>query len=540
MPRLQPRFQVKPVAQRGFVELSGPAREKYVAAIKKWPGHSTRGPNSWLVDAAFPSWFAAQFPEVDVSLGNYYAQMTEKMTVVHDMNQTLRTYQQGAAAEALYHQTWCLHFEMGLGKTATAIEAWRLANVTNGVIVCPANVRETWAKELNRWWPDHPKVVIQYTGKTKLDAPIVITSYELVGKLEHSNLDGLIYDEFHYCSNLGARRSKVIRAFTQRNRQALILALTATPIANEIFNIWAQLNILWPGRFGDYWQFCGRYCHIDELPFGISVRGINEDNAAELEHRLRFCATRVTKAAVADQIPPLTVKSWKILQDKKSLNFREFIDRFTETTRLHSEALDNECLRLGTEKVDAVAERVEEQLKFKPRIAVITYYRATADELHKKLQNYVMRERLNIDVLHVDGSLPTKKRNKVLDAGREKTSSILVATMTSVSLGIDLSHWDYAIIAELYWKPSTVSQVIARFGRTQPGTVELALKEGSLDEGIASKILGRIRAAQAVQEGGFVDDKMTAVLAEEDLSDEELMLQLRDVALGRIEEDPYL
>ena len=69
--------------------------------------------------------------------------------------------------------------EMGLGKTLQAISVYKYYNAKKLLVICPAYLRFTWKKELEKWVPGIVSSVIK-TGKDPLDVitPLII-SYEL-------------------------------------------------------------------------------------------------------------------------------------------------------------------------------------------------------------------------------------------------------------------------------------------------------------------------------------------------------------------------
>ena len=203
--------------------------------------------------------------------------------------------------------THLVAFEMGLGKTPTAIEALRRQGERNILIVCPAVVRPHWEKEFDLWWPDHPEVQVLSKGKdfeTITLGGIKITSYALAKHLEglSDNFDSVVLDEVHMLKNSFSKRSKTFKTFLTSKHKRLLLS--ATPITNEPKDLWNPLNLGWPCRFGTYWQFCFRYALIEKNEYGMKAYGLDRENEKELRRRLAEVCTRVTKAEVAHLLPP--------------------------------------------------------------------------------------------------------------------------------------------------------------------------------------------------------------------------------------------
>ena len=147
-----------------------------------------------------------------------------------------------AAAKA-GHRTFLLADEPGLGKTAQALLAAQAANAFPLLVVVPNVVKTSWAREAAMWTPSHPATVVHSDGET-IDAfsDIVIVNYDIlnrhVGWLGTFGFRGMVIDEAHFIKNKTSLRSKSVldlsRQIRQRTARPLLMALTGTPLINDI------------------------------------------------------------------------------------------------------------------------------------------------------------------------------------------------------------------------------------------------------------------------------------------------------------------
>lgn len=203
--------------------------------------------------------------------------------------------------------------DMGLGKTfeaITAIEEWKLRQFAQSsamkmedgpkLVICPASVKGSWARELKRWLPPETKVhVIEGSyPKTKAmsseerraaaiqagidDNAWIIVNWEQIrltkervatrngGRktikvlkeplFETTDWLAVVADEAHRAKNKDAQQTQGLWRITGK----VMYALTGTPIMNSPDELWAILRWLWPGEYHElgarknavaYWSF---------------------------------------------------------------------------------------------------------------------------------------------------------------------------------------------------------------------------------------------------------------------------------------------
>lgn len=398
---------------------------------------------------------------------------------------------------------WLLGDEMGLGKTAEAIEVMKRLGQECFLIVCPALARPGWVKQIRKWWPEREGDVCmidmspkrKHQSKKRLAAwpellarPIRIVSPELLDYARERAFLGvkspLLVDEIHMLANPATKRSGVLRSFAAQHKGP-ILGLSATPIPNKIKGLFNIVDTIWHRRFGRGdgkrigYDFCKYYLQELYNEFGIEWGGLRGDRADNLRERLSHMMSRTTRAEVADKIPPCQIKPLTVPPGTK-------LDKLMQ---------------------DWLAGAMEEA----SHVAVLTHLRATAKHYATLFAN------CGRPVLHVDGDVPTTRRMALVDSLREQPNGILVSTMHAVSESISLSWCHRNILAELYWSPKVLTQVIGRFPRldgTVPTVLEVLCGANTVQERMAASVSDKLWQLSQVTQQGASESGLSSALSD--------------------------
>lgn len=180
----------------------------------------------------------------------------------------------------------------GLGKTIMALVALRKRFHTLAVVVAPLSSLDSWAKEAKKWYQPYQEnkqltVDIQVWRKlpnswqpsTVIDVQMLIMSPQVVKAMADR------FDEFF---NEADRHDQILildESFLYKNRKAqrknaagdlasyfgIRWLLSGMPVSRFIDDLYAQLNILYPAIFKNYWKFVDRYCMVNHTQWGTSV-----------------------------------------------------------------------------------------------------------------------------------------------------------------------------------------------------------------------------------------------------------------------------
>jgi len=159
--------------------------------------------------------------------------------------------------------------EMGLGKTLQTISLisyLKEKNIaTNGpsLVICPLSVLYSWCSEIDKHAPslrylrlhssqENERVKqIELFNKNVLDYDFVITTYDMAKTKQIESLvrgtyfNICVLDEGHVIKNMTSQISRAVRKIHSQSR----LILTGTPLQNNLVELYAILNYLYPEFF---------------------------------------------------------------------------------------------------------------------------------------------------------------------------------------------------------------------------------------------------------------------------------------------------
>lgn len=357
--------------------------------------------------------------------------------------------------------------EMGLGKSAQALTAAAAFTPKRLLIVCPAIVRPKWLKkELPMWAPAIESTVL---------------SYDQIRKAASLDpFDFGILDEIHYCSNPRAARSQAVAtAILSQPSRPLLIGLSGTPMTAAPRDLFNPLDILFPGRFGIKPAFERRFCsgHLEEIPnLDRAVwKAEGATNSEELAARLSYLMLRRTKAEVGDQLPPHTRIAIDVEVPQR---LRRSMDLSGLSGSLKSHIVE-QLSALEGHKIKAAVELAKDLIASNSKPLILTLRKETAAKIGRDLGCPV-----------VTGDDDVKSRE-----ARLQLASCGVATLQSVTTGIDLVNFDCCIFVGLDWIPSTILQGearIHRIGQNSPTTAYYLVAPGTLDEVVKSRVIDRL------------------------------------------------
>lgn len=452
--------------------------------------------------------------------------------------------------------------DMGLGKTVQALALLAHAieehsTAASGepfapfLVVAPTSVISNWAAEAERFLPEAKIVTITETtaGKTPLaervaGAHLVLTSYTLLRMDEDAYVSyaaglgpdegpggetpgwgALLLDEAQFVKNTGTRAWSIARAMPARTK----IAMTGTPLENNLMELWALLAIVADGLFPSARAFRDLYARPAES---------GEDPAhaaattARLRQRIRPLMLRRTKELVAAELPakndvrvnlPLSPGHRRIYdthlqrERQKILGLLEDMDKnrftiFQSLTLLRRLALDAALIDpdayegVTSAKREYLVERLPELLAGGHRVLVFSqftgYLKSIARALGKK----------GIDHLYLDGS--TRNRAEVIEAFRSGAAPVFLISLKAGGFGLNLTEADHVFIMDPWWNPAAEQQAvdrIHRIGQEREVHVYRLVAEGTIEEKVMQLKASKAALFDAVVgEGEFASAAVTA------------------------------
>lgn len=177
--------------------------------------------------------------------------------------------------------------EMGCGKTIQAIGVINDdPTIKRVLIVCPANLKTNWYREVKRWltrpemqcWVAEPKMFPK--------ADITICNYDILTRFPAQlarEFDLVVADECHYAKGGNkVKRAKALFSIPARRR----IGLTGTPIVNRPQELFPIVHWLDPVEFDSFYRFAYKYCGAQRGAFGMEF-DTEKANLANLHRKLR-------------------------------------------------------------------------------------------------------------------------------------------------------------------------------------------------------------------------------------------------------------
>ena len=149
----------------------------------------------------------------------------------------------------------CLADDMGLGKTITLIALHLHRDAGPTLVVCPASLLGNWEAEVQRFAPGVPTrrfhgAQRDLEGLDESNPGFVLTTYGTMRvdakALAGVSWDLVVADEAQHVKNPQASTARALRTIPSRAR----VALTGTPVENNLTELWAILDWATPGLLG--------------------------------------------------------------------------------------------------------------------------------------------------------------------------------------------------------------------------------------------------------------------------------------------------
>jgi SNF2 family DNA or RNA helicase len=282
---------------------------------------------------------------------------------------------------------------------------------------------------------------------------------------------GLLLDEAQFVKNHQAKTYQCARKLSAPFK----LAITGTPLENNLMELWSLLSIVAPGMYASPKRFAEFFAKPIE-------RGDAPDRLAALRRRIRPLMMRRTKEQVATELPPkqeqvlpieLSSRHQRIYQTRlqrerqKVLRLIDDLDanRFTilkSLTTLRQLSLDPALVDdshegVGSAKTDALLELLTDVVGEGHRALVFSqftgYLRRVRDRLDSQGTPYA----------YLDGR--TRKRQQAIDAFKHGDAPVFVISLKAGGVGLNLTEADYVFVLDPWWNPAVEAQAVDRAHR---------------------------------------------------------------------------
>lgn len=424
----------------------------------------------------------------------------------------------------------CLADDMGLGKTITLI-ALHLHRQTDEsatgptLVVCPASLMGNWQREIEKFAPGTP--VRRFHGSQRsleslADGGFVLTTYGTMRldapRLADVSWGMVVADEAQHVKNPYAATARALRTIGTRAR----VALTGTPVENNLSELWAILDWTTPGLLGSLGTFRTRYAQV--------VEGGQDPAAAERLARLVrpfLLRRRKSDPGIAPELPPKTETDRAVALTKEQAGLYEAMVRETlaEISGADSMARRGLIVKLLTGlkqicnhpaqflkeerpkipgrsgKLELLDELLDTILSEGASVLVFTQYVRMA----RLIERHLAARGVSTQFLH--GGTPINEREAMVERFQEGEIPVFLLSLKAAGTGLNLTRAEHVVHYDRWWNPAVEAQATDRayrIGQSRPVQVHRLIAEGTIEDRIADMLRRKQRLADAVLGAGEV------------------------------------
>ncbi|MFE3742674.1 DEAD/DEAH box helicase, partial [Streptomyces sp. NPDC059134] len=422
----------------------------------------------------------------------------------------------------------CLADDMGLGKTITLI-ALHLHRQTDPsaagptLVVCPASLMGNWQREVERFAPGTP--VRRFHGATRsldglADGEFVLTTYGTM-RLDTERLAGtdwglVVADEAQHVKNPYSATARQLRLLGGRAR----VALSGTPVENNLSELWAILDWTTPGLLGRLGTFRTRYAR--------SVESGDDPAAAErLAALVRPFLLRRRKSdpGIAPELPPKTETDRAVSLTTEQTGLYEAVVRETLAAIAAADGMERRGLIVALlTSLKQICNHPAQYLKEEePRLADRSGKLELLDELLDTIlaegasvlvfTQYVRMARLlrthlaarGVPTQFLHGGTPVPAREAMVDRFQNGEVPVFLLSLKAAGTGLNLTRAEHVVHFDRWWNPAVEAQATDRayrIGQHRPVQVHRMITEGTIEDRIADMLARKQRLADAVLGSG--------------------------------------
>ncbi|MFD9790506.1 DEAD/DEAH box helicase [Streptomyces sp. NPDC059070] len=417
----------------------------------------------------------------------------------------------------------CLADDMGLGKTVTVIALHlRRARSEPTLVVCPASLLGNWQREIARFAPGVP--VRRFHGSARslagVEGGFVLTTYGTMRssapRLAEHAWGMVVADEAQHVKNPFSATAKALRTIPAPAR----IALTGTPVENNLSELWALLDWTTPGLLGPLKSFRARHARIVE-------NGEDEHAAERLARLVRPFLLRRKKSdpGIVPELPPKTETDHPVPLTREQASLYEAVVREAMAEVEAAEGIARRALimKLLTALKQICNHPAQYLKETAPRLPARSGKLALLDELLDTIlaedgsvlvfTQYVAMARLlsahltarGVPSQLLHGGTPVAERDRLVDAFQSGEVPVFILSLKAAGTGLNLTRAGHVVHYDRWWNPAVEEQATDRayrIGQTQPVQVHRLIAEGTVEDRIADMLTAKRALADAVLGSG--------------------------------------
>ncbi|MFJ3140623.1 SNF2-related protein [Streptomyces sp. NPDC086843] len=430
----------------------------------------------------------------------------------------------------------CLADDMGLGKTVQLIALHLLrqerpAERGPTLVVCPASLLGNWEREVERFAPGTP--VRRHHGPartlTGADDGFVLTTYGTM-RLDAPRLAAhpwglVVADEAQHVKNARSSTAAALRLIGARAR----IALTGTPVENNLSELWALLDWTTPGLLGTHHHFRTRWIapiDTERARTTTEEAGEHQPTARLLSQLVRPFLLRRRKSdpGIAPELPPKTETDQPaaLTAEQEALYRGQVKTVMAEIEAAAGRGIARSGLVLklltGLKQIcnhpaqflkegndAALAGRSGKLELLDELLAAITAGGGAAlvftqyVTMARLLERHLRERGIPAGLLH--GGTPVARREELVRRFQDGQFPVFLLSLKAAGTGLNLTRADHVVHYDRWWNPAVEAQATDRahrIGQTRPVQVHRLIAEGTVEDRIAALLEAKKELADAV------------------------------------------
>ena len=423
----------------------------------------------------------------------------------------------------------CLADDMGLGKTVQTLALLQSdwpEHRRPVLLICPTSVTGNWLREAQRFTPSLP--VLLHHGTTRArgekflaqvgETALVIATYSLLHReldtLTKVNWRGVVLDEAQNIKNSETKQAKAARTLDADFR----IALTGTPVENNVGDLWSVMEFLNPGLLGSASEF--------RSTFFLPIQTFRDPDATATLKRITgpFILRRLKsdKSIIADLPEKNEMKVFCNLTKEQATLYRAVVDEVQDDLAA-SEGMERKGLILATlsrlkqvcnhpahflgdnselpgrsGKLARLTEMLDEAIAAGDFALVFTQYA----EMGTLLQRHIA-ESMGLESLFLHGATPRKRRDEMVERFQNDADAphVFILSLKAGGTGLNLTRASHVFHFDRWWNPAVENQATDRafrIGQTKSVQVHKMVVAGTLEERIDAMIEGKQELARNI------------------------------------------
>ncbi|WP_295030982.1 DEAD/DEAH box helicase [uncultured Methanobrevibacter sp.] len=452
---------------------------------------------------------------------------TKVYDIPDDLTGELRPYQKMGYSWLVqnikYNFGCILADDMGLGKTIqvlTTILHFKEQNPYDNepsLIIVPPTLLSNWENEIKKFTPTLSYYIYHGSNRTfpLEEYDIILTSYGVI-RLDLDMFSDkkwfiCVIDEAQNIKNPNTQQTKAIKKVPAINK----IALTGTPIENKLTDYWSIFDFVNKGYLSSLDNFKANYVfRIERLEEESTLEKFKTITKPFVLRRLK------TDDNIKDELPDKIVNDiycsmtkkqillynaimegiFEDLEGKTGIERRgiilNIITGLKQACNHPAQYLRSDNPKINESgKMELLITLLENILYADEKVIIFTQY-AKMGEIIQKL----VSKKLKTDVLFLHGSLTQEKRTEVISTFQEdENHKILVATLKTGGVGLNLTAAQNVIHYDLWWNPAIENQAtdrVHRIGQEKDVMVYRFITKGTLEEVIDEMSKNKLNLAE--------------------------------------------